>query len=113
MLPKQYRLPGYCFPEVKAQGKIFHGQFFSLLVLARTEAAPPRFGQIISKKVHKLAVKRNQVKRRLREAIRPFLKQLKPGFDGLILVKQAAIDVSVAELEKEIEKTFQKTGLIK
>lgn len=113
MLPRKYRLPGWRFPEVKKHGRVIHGRFFSLLVLHRKDkTGESRFGIVISKKVHKLAVKRNRVKRLLREAIKTQLTSIKSGCDCLVLVKHSALDVSVAELEKETKITFTKANLL-
>lgn len=63
-----------------------------------------RFAVIVSKKVHKSAVKRNRVRRRLYEIVRHMLPQIEPTQDFVITV----FTPEVISLEKEkIEKQLR------
>ena len=119
MLPKQYRLPLRTeFKRIKKEGKLFPGRFFSLLVshqpqaIPRTEPRgeasyqPPRLAFIISKKIHKKAIKRNRVRRLLVEAVRGILPKIKPGFDFVFLVKKTILEKKLSEIKNEVEKFF-------
>ncbi len=128
MLPKQYRLPLRTeFKRIKKEGKLFPGRFFSLLVshqpplgpslgarpaTPRTEPRgeasyqPPRLAFIISKKIHKKAIKRNRVRRLLVEAVRGILPKIKPGFDFVFLVKKTILEKKLLEIKNEVEKFF-------
>lgn len=61
-----------------------------------------RVGLVVSNKVDKLATQRNLLKRRLREANKSFLKDLKPGYDLLIIAKKSALDLDFTELKKQL-----------
>ena len=75
-----------------------------------------RFAFVISTKIDKRATKRNLVKRRLREIIRLNLKNMKSGYDILIIAKKGIVEKSYQELEKELSyllkriKFFEKHG---
>jgi len=90
----------------KKEGKIYHSPFFGLLVNKRSEIKDQRlesrFGLIVSKKVHKRAVKRNRVKRLLRESVRLLLPKVKPGFDAVFLTKKKILEEEKKKREEEL-----------
>lgn len=53
----------------------------------RQDVAAARFGLVISNKIEKSAVRRNKIKRLIRQAIQELLPEIKPGFDVVVLVK--------------------------
>ncbi len=112
MLPKENRLvrkPD--FEKVKEKGEKFQSHLFGLLVFPNEEDVS-RFGFVISTKLSKKAVKRNRVKRILREQVRLSLPKIKNGFDVIFLGKKALLEVSYKEIGKEIKRLFKKSGLL-
>jgi ribonuclease P protein component len=96
MLPKKNRLKKKKdFERVFRGGKSFKKGFL-VLRLKKNDLKINRFGFVVSKKISKKAVKRNQIKRRLREAVRSKMNLYKKGFD--------LIFISLPGLEK---KNFQ------
>lgn len=67
-----------------------------------------RFGFIVSGKVSKKAVIRNKIKRRLREIIRLKIKDIKNGFDIIIIAKFAIIDKEYQEIKEVLNKILNK-----
>lgn len=61
----------------------------------------PRFGIIVSKKVAKKAVKRNRIKRIIREAIRLNM-QVFPKKDFVIIVKRDISELKRQDMEREL-----------
>ncbi|MGB9706478.1 MAG: ribonuclease P protein component [Microgenomates group bacterium] len=116
MLPKQNRLPLKTeFERVRKNGKLFQGESFSLLVVARrltSNDQRPKFAFIISKKIHPRATKRNRAKRLLAEAVRVFLPQIRGGVEGVFLAKKAIVGKGFGEIKNEVEKVFQKAKII-
>jgi ribonuclease P protein component len=86
MLPKQNRLPGHILPFVLSSQAVFHHPLFSLRV-SSSSCSSPRVGFIVSSKVAKKAVDRNRLKRLLRQAAYPHLKNLPPQTDLLFFAK--------------------------
>lgn len=112
MLPRENRLiqkPD--FEKVKEEGEKFQSNLFGLLVLG-TGKPITRFGFVISTKLSKRAVKRNRVKRILREQVRLLLERIKPGFDVVFLGKKPVLESNSREIEKEIKRLFKKAGLL-
>ncbi|PCK08665.1 MAG: ribonuclease P protein component [Alteromonadaceae bacterium] len=79
----------------KAQIKVSHQRF---LILARkTERSHPRLGIVVAKKNVKHAVKRNRLKRLIRDTFRT--KQHKmPSIDAIVLARQGTESLSNQEL---------------
>jgi len=120
MLPKKNRLQKKKdFEKVFAQGKGFR-QDLLFLKAAKNDLGVFRFGIIISKKVSKSAVKRNKVKRRLREIIRLQLQeyptlgaeQETKGIDVAIVALPGIEDKTYQEIEIMTIKLFEKAGII-
>lgn len=113
MLPKQHRFSlRKEFNRIKKEGRLFRGEFFSLLA-AGGQLSEPRFAFIVSKKVNKLAVKRNKVRRILAEAVQIFLPKIKLSVDAVFLVKKTIIDKSFGQIKKEVERIFKQADLLK
>ena len=120
MLPKQQRLPlRKELRRLKEEGKVFQGNFFSLLISRQPAGRRPagrqksRFGFIISKKIHQKATKRNRARRLLTEAVRSFLPKIKPGFDGVFLVKKNLLNQDLEKIKKKVEAMLRKAQCLK
>lgn len=112
MLAKKYRLKGRSvLEEVKKKGSLYQTDSFGVLVLKREDDEPSRFAFIVSTKISKIAVKRNGVKRKLREAVKKRIKKVNNGYDVVFLAKKTTLDKNNIELEKEVKEVFQDSGL--
>ncbi|MCX6763620.1 MAG: ribonuclease P protein component [Candidatus Moranbacteria bacterium] len=94
------------------------GQFFAhenvMLKMAANGKEESRIGFIVGMAFSKLAVKRNQTKRQLREIIRGRLKEIKKGLDIVITVRKRPDErVDAKKLAADIEIVLKKSGLIK
>ena len=70
-----------------------------------------RVGFTVSKKVHKRAVIRNRVKRRLREIVRRHARALLlPGTDYVLVARREAIDMPFAALTDEVLRVLKRLG---
>ena len=111
MLPKLNRLPGHLIPSTLNAKITHHSPFFGLKV-APSNNLFPRIGFIVSPKVAKRAVDRNQLKRLLRQALYPHLKTLKPQHDLVFLAKHPLKTQTLQRLSPAILSTLKKAKLI-
>lgn len=99
------------FKKVYEQGKAYQSKKLVLFVLD-TSYAMRRIGFVAGKKVGK-AVKRNKVKRLLREVYRLNKHRLISGIDLVVVAKREAAELGFKEIEEEILRLSKKAGLIR
>jgi ribonuclease P protein component len=86
-----------------SRGSRRHTQHFTLQVRRRDDADPARFGVTITKKTVPLAVGRNRIRRRLREALRQGAAlSATPGHDYVIVARETAVTASFATLKQDL-----------
>ena len=113
MLPRQHRLTLESeFKQVLSYGKTISGGLFALKILESTASTPTKICIITSKKVAKQAFYRNRARRRLKEAVRSHLKEMKTGFLVVILVKREIVDSDYKTISREVQTLFGKGGLL-
>ena len=77
MLKKENRLKKrIAFAATYKTGKVVHGDGITIFLgREKTNDSPTKIGFVVSKKIHKRAVKRNRIKRLMRESIRLLIKE--------------------------------------
>jgi len=102
MLPKKFRITKTKEIEnVFKNGKSSFDQILGVKILKSSNDFS-RFVVVVSAKVNKKAVVRNQIKRRLHEIARLHLTKIKSGFDFFILALPAAKAVTYQQLESSL-----------
>jgi len=110
MLPKKYRLTKRKdFENVFTNGKFFYNQYVTVKYL-KNELDLPRLAFVVSNKISKKAVERNKIKRRLRAIFYSSLKEVRPGFDYVIIVKAAIKETTFAEMRELLNVLFKTKG---
>lgn len=109
------------FKEVREKGEMKATPLFSVVYILNPPLTPPlinggenkllinnnrKFGTIVSKKISKKAVERNQIRRRLMEAVRKNKEKFPEGFRGIFLVKKSILGKSEMEIEEWVKKLF-------
>ncbi len=69
-----------------------------------------RFGVVVGLKVHKKAVKRNLVKRRITEILRHHLAEIRVGYDFMVLTQPKSVQTEYADLEAQVVSCLKKLG---
>ena len=102
---------GSDFQRVRQQGRSITSR---LLILAwiPNEVTTLRVGFVVSKRISKLAVKRNRIKRLLSEAIRPMLPEVSGGWDIVISARQAIVDADLSTLQHDIVTLLRRARLL-
>lgn len=115
MLPVANRLNSkFEFLKLKRYGRSVSTPIFNFAYLFnQSPQEPSRFGFIISKKIDKRATVRNGTKRRLREAVRLFLKDFKREINGrgltaVFIIRRGALDKSYEEVSHWVNQVLSK-----
>ena len=113
MLPKERRLRSSReFETVYRRGKAFTDRLVVLRMLRRDVQQSSRFGFSTSPKLGS-AVVRNRAKRRLREAVRLMLGEVRPaGFDAILIARPAMGDASFEEIRSSVGELLRRAGAL-
>lgn len=114
MLPKQYRLKNRSAFKAtyRVKNSSHKGGVTLFAGILKKEDTPTKVGFVVSKKVHKRAVKRNRLKRLMRESYRLLLKENNLGnsqkYLSLVFVgTERALGKSFKEIDDSIKKLVQ------
>jgi ribonuclease P protein component len=87
-------------------GKYIHGKYIFIKYLPNKKAHP-RIAISVSTKFFKQAVKRNRIKRLIRESIKSFNFKKIPSLDILIITKKTlGANITLSEIQKDINNIF-------
>lgn len=125
MLPQEYRLKYMKgFEILFKEGKFYNSELTSAKIWRIEPGKYPRhkygvndlkIGFAVGLKVSKSAVKRNRIKRQMREVVRLLLKdgKLKTGFLVAFVAKKEMIGKEYGEIEKSVVEVLRKSGIFK
>ena len=115
MIPKQYRLKKRSAfrATYKVKNSSHSGGVTLFAGIAKKEDYPTKAGFVVSKKVHKRAVKRNRLKRLMRESYRILLKENNLGnsqkYVSLVFVgSEHALGKSFKQIKSSIQKLLER-----
>ena len=92
-------------------GSPIHSPRF-LMKIQKTGALQSRFSVTVPKKVAKLATERNTLRRRVYAAVETFIPSLKPGYEGVIVLKTTIDKIDQKDIISELKNVFLKASLI-
>ena len=114
MLPKQFRLKKRsAFNATYRSGKSLYQNGITVFCgKEKKNNSPTKIGFVVSKRIHKRAVKRNRIKRLMRESMRLYIKKSE-NFDtkymSLIFVATSKLlDKNFADINYGIDKIMSK-----
>ena len=114
MLAFKYRFHGHgSLRYVYKNGSAVRSHLLTVKYSKHPTRANPRFAVVVSKKVHKSAVGRNKIRRRIYEIIRAELLRLKTSDTVIIVVSSEVLNMSYQELAHEISELFTSANLYK
>ncbi len=113
MLPKDYRLKKRsAFAATYRTGKTLHKDGITVFIgKEKLNDFPTKIGFVVSKKIHKRAVKRNRIKRLMRESYRLIIKEgSNPDkYISLIFVASSCLlEKSFSEVDNAMRKLVYK-----
>jgi ribonuclease P protein component len=98
------------FERVRGEGQA-HGTPWFVVVAARRDGGPPRVGVAAGRRVGS-AVQRNRAKRLLREGIRPLVASIAPGWDILLMARDAVLEASLTQITATLDQVLRKLTVI-
>ena len=115
MIPYRQRFHGHAsLKYVFKNGRTARDRQVILKFIENPRRKNSRFAVIVSKKIHKSAVKRNRIRRRIYEIIRQEIPQVDGVYDVAIVVSSPdLIATSHEELNQQIKSLFRRSGLYK
>ena len=113
MLPKDYRLKKRsAYIATYKTGKTLHKDGITVFIgKEKKSESPTRVGFVVSKKIHKRAVKRNRIKRLMRESYRLLIKEasVSDKYISLIFVASAKLlNMSFKDVDNAMRKLVYK-----
>lgn len=114
MIPRSNRFHGYnSLRNVYRLGKIARGPLFAVKAVDNPRRNNYRLAVVVSRKVHKSAVARNRIRRRLYEIARGLEPSLSGSQDIVITVfHDTVLETPQKELEGQLKKQFKELGLL-
>lgn len=113
MLPKENRLKREKeFEAVFKGGRTLKGKSVFLRYLING-TDKTRIGFVVSKKISKLAVTRNKIKRRMRDIVRLKKDKIKEGLSIVIVSLPSIAKLTYKEIKEDLENLLNKEELIK
>ncbi len=111
MLPLKNRLIKERDFQRVYKGKGIKNFLFSLR-FQKSRFKNPRIGFVVGKNVSVKSIKRNKLKRRMREVLKTLLPHIKENLDIVITAFPKSVDLKFEEIEKEITLLFKKARLL-
>ncbi len=113
MLPKDYRLKKRsAFTATYKTGKTLHKDGITVFIgKEKPNEYPTKIGFVVSKKIHKRAVKRNRIKRLMRESYRLLIKEgaVSDKYISLIFVASSKLlNMNFKEVDNAMRKLVYK-----
>ena len=98
------------FHHVRQQGRTISSRLL-ILAWSPNDTGLTRIGFVVSKRISKLAVERNHLKRLLSEAMRGYLPDILPGIDIVISARNVASAATLPPLTEDIRILLQRAKL--
>jgi ribonuclease P protein component len=98
------------FKRVRRTGKSYAHPFI-VLVVKNSEVPKVRVGVTAGRSVGG-AVQRNRAKRLIREAVRPLLSDLLPGWDLILIARPALLSKSLQEIRQVLVSLFRRAQIL-
>lgn len=100
------------FQQVFQKGKSFANRQFVVYVMKKEDQDTFRIGLSVSKKIGN-AVKRNQIKRYIRQAFLEMKEEIKKGNDYVIIARKPTSEMGMHDVKKSLEHVLKVARVLK
>ncbi len=108
MLSKERRLRHERdFARLSVKGRPLYGPF-CILRARKSGSKPSKIGFVASGKIFKKAVLRNEIRRRMSEALRPWVEKVPEGYDMIFVARPEVQNVDFEELRTSLKHLIEK-----
>ena len=97
------------FRYVYRKGKSIPSKML-VMIYNKSKTGMVKVGFSVSKRIGN-SVTRNRVKRRLREAFRPLIPEITPGYDIIFIARDAVKDAELTEIAGSMQSLLKRAGL--
>ena len=113
MIPVDYRFHGHgSLRYLFKNGQAVRSRHITIKYIANSQRKHSRFSVVVSKKVHKSAVGRNRMRRRLYEILRHEIPALSATYDvALIITNSEVMAMEHTDLARSVTELFTQAGL--
>jgi len=115
MLQKKYRLRTFKdFKRVFACGGFVRNNANNIIAakINKNDLLFSRFAFIVSNKISKSAVKRNKIKRQMREVVRAKISLIRNGYDIVFIANPQIVKKKYSDINEAVEKLLIKSKLL-
>jgi ribonuclease P protein component len=114
MIDKKHRFQGYgSLRFVYQKGEVVRGQYCALKYIVNRRRSTYRVAVVVSRKVHKSAVVRNRIRRRMYEAFRNEAYFIKDAYDLVFIVYSDQLATIPAEqIHHAVHEKLEKAGVL-
>ena len=112
MFKKSKRVNKQLFPHILKKGKVYYSKHFTLRVIRAKGNMKEKVSFVVSKKVERCSVRRNQLKRRCYHALKENVTS-SPSFIGVFFIKKGIHLLSFREMKEELKNLLLSAQLLK
>jgi ribonuclease P protein component len=114
MIDKKHRFQGYgSLRFVYQKGEVLRGPYCALKYIVNRRRSTYRVAVVVSRKVHKSAVVRNRIRRRMYEAFRNEGRFIKDAYDLVFIVYSDQLATIPAEqIHHAVYEKLEKAGVL-
>ena len=118
-MPDRLRYPKTCrvrkrpeYLRIQTQGRKLRSSCFLLSILPLSERAIGTLGITVTKKLHKSAVRRNRLKRRIREIYRHTRQEFRYPAEMVVIGLNGSMELTSADIRRELYQLWTKAKLL-
>jgi ribonuclease P protein component len=114
MISRHHRFHGYnSLNFVYKNGSTIRGPLFAIKYILNPRRKTYRVAVVVSKKVHKSAVARNRVRRRLYAAMQEFESQINAPYDIVLTVfQEALLEEPPKSITHQLKRQLESAGIL-